>query len=91
MKSISARRTAAATIIAAACIAIPATASAMSYSPPPTTRSEAAQSGMVPVWGKPTVTVDDDPTRWDEAGDICPLEDAAGLTWDAARRVGGGE
>jgi hypothetical protein len=46
---------------------------------------------MVPVWGKPTVTVDDDPTRWDEAGDICPLEDAAGLTWDAARRVGGGE
>jgi hypothetical protein len=45
----------------------------------------------VPVRGEPTVTVDHDPTRQDDATDIRPLEERAGLTWDAARRVGGGE
>jgi hypothetical protein len=40
-----------------------------------------------PVYGEPTVTVDDDPTRADDAADIRPLEDPTGLTWDAARRV----
>jgi len=45
----------------------------------------------VPVNGDPTVTVNDDPTRQDDAADIRPLEDPAGVTWDAARQVGGGE
>ena len=44
MTFISTRRTLAA-IIAASCITIPATASAMPYSPPSTTSSDAAQSG----------------------------------------------
>ena len=44
MTFISTRRTLAA-IVAAACLTIPATASAMPYSPPTTTRSDAAQSG----------------------------------------------
>jgi hypothetical protein len=38
-------RRALAAIVAAACLAIPATASAMPYSPPTTARSDAAQSG----------------------------------------------
>ena len=44
MTSINTRRALAA-IVAAACLAIPAAASAMPYSPPSTTRSDAAQSG----------------------------------------------
>ena len=44
MTFISTRRAATA-IIVAACIAIPASASAMPYSPPSTTRSDAAQAG----------------------------------------------
>jgi hypothetical protein len=38
-------RRALAAIVAAVCLAIPASASAMPYSPPTTTRSDAAQSG----------------------------------------------
>ena len=44
MTFISTRRAVAA-IVAAACLAIPASASAMPYSPPTTTESDAAQSG----------------------------------------------
>ena len=44
----------------------------------------------VPIRDAPTVTVENDPTRQDDAADIRPLEDPAGLTWDAARRVPGG-
>lgn len=42
-------RHAVAAIVAAACIAIPASASAMPYSPPSTTHSDAAQSGSQPT------------------------------------------
>jgi hypothetical protein len=38
-----------AAIVAAACLAIPATASAMPYSPPTTTKSDAAQAGVQPT------------------------------------------
>jgi len=41
----SSTRRALAAIIAASCLTIPATASAMPYSPPTTSRSDAAQSG----------------------------------------------
>ena len=44
-------RIALAAILAAACLAIPAAASAMPYSPPSTTRSDAAQSGDDAVTG----------------------------------------
>jgi hypothetical protein len=42
-------RRALAAIVAASCLAIPASASAMPYSPPSTTHSDAAQSGSQPT------------------------------------------
>lgn len=38
---------------------------------------------------RPTASVADDPTRQDDAADIQPLEEDAGLTWDAAARAAG--
>jgi hypothetical protein len=45
----SSTRHAVVAIVAAACLTIPATASAMPYSPPTTTKSDAAQSGSQPT------------------------------------------
>jgi hypothetical protein len=45
------------------------------------------RSRTVPVFGEPTVSVQDDPTRQDDAAEIRPLETASGLTWDTARRT----
>jgi hypothetical protein len=38
----------------------------------------------IPTYGEPTITVDDDPTKAEDAKDIRPLEDEGGLTWQAA-------
>lgn len=45
----------------------------------------------IPVHGEPIASVDEDPTRQDDAADMRPLEYGPGLTWDGARRVGSGE
>jgi hypothetical protein len=44
-----------------------------------------------PFWDRPTMSVDEDPTRQPDAADIRPLEEDAGLAWDTAGRVQVGE
>jgi hypothetical protein len=42
----------------------------------------------VPTHGEPTVRVEDDPTKAEDAMEILPLEDEDGLTWEAAAAKG---
>lgn len=49
---------------------------------------ESWRERQIPVFGEPTITVEDDPTKTENAADILPLE-SGGLSWeDAARALG---
>lgn len=46
---------------------------------------ESWRERTIPTHGEPTITVEDDPTRAEDARNIRPLEEG-GLTWELARR-----
>ena len=48
---------------------------------------ESWRKRTIPTHGEPTITVDDDPTKAEDAKNVRPLEEA-GLTWKLARQRG---